>query len=148
MSERVPVMPHGRRALSLRERIWLAAEVLVTYCAVRWTVHRHDLPQTLARLRREPDPGRSAAPDQLEAQLAGSRLGYVVGTILGRLPADSRCLMRSLVLTRLLARRGMPSSLVIGVRSAPEFGAHAWVEQGGRPVLPAHGATFGRLVEL
>jgi hypothetical protein len=56
--------------------------------------------------------------------------------------------MRSLVLTRLLARRGVPSTLIIGVSAAPEFAAHAWVEHAGRPLLPSFGPAFARLVEL
>lgn len=64
------------------------------------------------------------------------------------LPADSRCLMRSLVLTGLLARRGISSSLIIGVRLEPEFAAHAWVEYGGEPLLPPGDPSLGRLTEL
>ncbi len=46
-----------------------------------------------------------------------------------------KCLTRSLVLQTLLARRGIASDLVIGVRKEGErFGAHAWVEWRGRPV--------------
>lgn len=82
------------------------------------------------------------------SHVPGSRLAYIVSSVLRLLPTDSRCLMRSLVLTRLLARRGLPSALVIGVTASPEFGAHAWVEQDGRPLLPAHDAIFARLVEL
>ena len=52
------------------------------------------------------------------------------------------------MLTRLLARRGIPAKLVIGARSAPDFLAHAWVEYGGDPVLAAGDGSFGRLVEL
>jgi hypothetical protein len=64
------------------------------------------------------------------------------------LPGDTRCLARSLVLTQLLARRGIPSRLVIGARPAPRFLAHAWVEHAGQPVLPIGDGSFGRLVEL
>lgn len=46
-----------------------------------------------------------------------------------------RCLTRSLVVWRLLARRGIASELHIGVRKqASELVAHAWVECAGRPV--------------
>lgn len=45
------------------------------------------------------------------------------------------CLTRSLVLWRLLARRGIPSELQIGVRKDDRsILAHAWVECAGRPV--------------
>jgi Transglutaminase-like superfamily len=39
----------------------------------------------------------------------------------------------------LLGRRGIPSRVVIGVRTSPEFAAHAWVEQEGLPLLPTDG---------
>ena len=72
----------------------------------------------------------------------------MVSSVLRLLPTDSRCLVRSLVLTRLLARRDIPSTLIIGVTAAPEFKAHAWVEHAGRPLLPSYGPMFARLVEL
>jgi hypothetical protein len=64
------------------------------------------------------------------------------------LPTDTRCLTRSLVLSRLLARRAIPSTLVIGVRSEPSFLAHAWVEHGGSAVLPTNRDVYQRLAEL
>jgi hypothetical protein len=56
--------------------------------------------------------------------------------------------VRSLVLTRLLAARGIEATLVIGARTDPEFLAHAWVEHHGEPVLSPGDGTFARLVEL
>ena len=67
---------------------------------------------------------------------------------LSPLPADSRCLVRSLVLVRLLARRGLPATLVLGASNTDGFEAHAWVEQDGRAVLPTGGGRFERLAEL
>jgi hypothetical protein len=68
---------------------------------------------------------------------------------LNRLPADARCLAQSLVLTRLLAVRGVETTFVIGVSEPGEaFGAHAWVERKGRPLLPVGGSAERRLVEL
>lgn len=148
MPKRRPVIPRGDESLSTRERIALALEVLTTYCAVRWAVRGNDLPETVARLRRGADPGATTSPDVETGHNPGVRLAYVVSGILRLLPTDSRCLMRSLVLTRLLARRGLPSSLVIGVSAEPGFAAHAWVEHAGSPLLPAYESAFTRLVEL
>ena len=75
-----------------------------------------------------------------------ARLGRAVRRTLALLPTDSRCLIRSLVLTRLLARRSIPNTLVIGVRKTSEFEAHAWVEHAGQPILPA--GDYTRLTEL
>ncbi len=63
-------------------------------------------------------------------------------------PGDTRCLRRSLVLMRLLAKRGISAQLVIGTRTSPDFLAHAWVEHDGEPVLSPGDGSFGRLVEL
>ncbi len=54
----------------------------------------------------------------------------------------------SLVLCAPLARRGVTSSLVIGVRSGQAPPGHAWVELDGRPLLPRHDSEFERLVAM
>jgi hypothetical protein len=46
------------------------------------------------------------------------------------------CLKRSLILFRLLRRRGIPAELRLGVRTVEgTFSAHAWIECGGRTLL-------------
>lgn len=45
-----------------------------------------------------------------------------------------KCLQRSVVLTRLLRRHGVPASLVIGCH-IPPLKAHAWVEVGDEVVI-------------
>lgn len=44
------------------------------------------------------------------------------------------CLSRSLVLHWMLKRRGFSSEFYIGVKTAPKFRAHAWVEYKGVPL--------------
>jgi hypothetical protein len=134
--------------LTSLQRLVLTIEVLWTYCTVRWAIRGDDLPRAVARLRRDFGQAASTTSPDDDAHGSASRLGYVVSSVLRLLPTDSRCLMRSLVLTRLLARRGVPSTLIIGVSAAPEFAAHAWVEHAGRPLLPSFGPAFARLVEL
>jgi hypothetical protein len=64
-------------------------------------------------------------------------------------PVHAGCLVRSLVLCRLLHRRGLASGLRIGVaRPDGRFAAHAWVEHGGTALAEAetigeHYVTFG-----
>lgn len=129
-------------ALPLRRKLGLAAEVLFAYVHARRLLRRHDLPHVLRELRRPPG-GRPAA-----AAVADDRLARAVTRTLRALPADSRCLMQSLVLTRLLARRGRSARLVIGVSPTGAFTAHAWVEREGAALLPTHGEAFARLTEL
>lgn len=133
-------------------KLRLSGEVLVTYCQVRWWMRGKRIEDIVARLRRGRALGPSPASgqpvgDPVAQRLGALRLGRAVSRTVRLLPTDSRCLVRSLVLTRLLGRRGVPSSLVIGVMAEPQFAAHAWVEHGGAPVLPP-GTGYERLVEV
>jgi hypothetical protein len=133
------------RPLSPAERIRLAAEIVATYLQARRALRRAPITAVVQTLRSEsPAPDRDGAGTLAEAR----RLGRAVARTLALMPGDTRCLARSLVLTRLLAKRGIPAKLVIGARSAPDFLAHAWVEHGGHPVLSAGDGAFGKLVEL
>jgi hypothetical protein len=141
-----PPQAMAPRRLAAPEKARLLGEVLHAYAMARLLLARRDLRETLSGLRDGDDPARDplTGADQLEC----ARLAAVVQRVLGRLPLDSRCLMQSLVLTRLLSRRGLRSTLVIGVRPGERFGAHAWVELRGRPLLPPGGDDFERLVDL
>lgn len=133
--------PQGGR-LSATGKLRLSAEILTTYCRVRWWLARKDLPEVVETIR-----SRERLAEETVTPWNGLRLGAAVVRLLSLLPTDSRCLMRSLVLLTLLERRSVTATLVIGVKPAPSFGAHAWVERDGRPLLPA-GDEFGRLVAI
>ncbi len=128
---RTPAPLLGARPLTVPAKICVAAEVVVTYAQVRWLMSRHDLPSILTRLRR----GAQRSYNPAVARTIGLRLAGAVSRTLGPLPVDDRCLARSLVLARMLARRGLYVTLGIGVQAGSEFAAHAWVEQDGRPLL-------------
>jgi hypothetical protein len=126
------------------ERVRLALEIIGAYTAARQELKRAPIADVVAALRAE-WPQLTAEPSALwEAR----RLGRAVTRTLSLVPGDTRCLARSLVLTRMLARRGIDAKLVIGARPEPEFLAHAWVEHDGEPVLTPGDGSFGRLVEL
>lgn len=133
------------RRLPYRRRPRLTAEVLVAYLLTRRSLSRHGLRATLDAVRRA-NAGGEGRVDAANAYTA-YRLGRIVERVLRFLP-DARCLTRSLVLVEMLARRGIGSTLVIGVAPAPDFRAHAWVELDGIAVLPAHETEYSRLVEL
>lgn len=137
-------LPLGR-SLGLRERARLIGEVVVAYVRARQELRQVPIETAVARLRRGRDGAGRNGP---EALAEAARLGRIVVRTLAFLPGDTRCLRRSLVLTQLLARRGISGRLVIGARTAPDFLAHAWVEHEGIPVLDPEGDAFGRLVEL
>jgi hypothetical protein len=139
------VTPVGNQRLGATARVNVAGEIIATYCAARWWLLRLDFPAavTAARSVHRPDGGDLS---DRELQAAGVRLGNAVQRTLRVLPVDSRCLITALVLTRMLARRGIDSSLVLGVRAQPGFAAHAWVERHGVALLPTT-PDFHRLSE-
>jgi len=127
--------------LSLRRKASLIAEIVSAYVRVRRDLRRREFPEVL-ELSRALEPVLSDDP------VGDERLARGVRRTLRLLPGDSRCLTQSLVLTRLLARRGRLSRLVIGVSPGQAFGAHAWVERDDVPLLPSHERQFERLAEL
>ena len=139
-------IPVGRR-LSHAERARLVVEILTSYRMARRNLRRTSIEPAVRDLRgsTRTDATRGTADEVL---YEAWRLGRAVELTLRFAPGDTRCLTRSLVLTRLLARRGIPAKLVIGACAKPDFSAHAWVEHEGHPVLPAGDDSFGRLVEL
>ena len=125
----------------------LAAEVLGTYALIRWSLRRAPLPSVVARLRQV----QTARPSGPLGTGHGARLGRAIDRTLSPLPFDSRCLVRSLVLLRMLARRGESAHLVIAARPGDaEYGfeAHAWVEVRGQAMLQPAASPYGRLVTL
>jgi hypothetical protein len=140
-----PVEVIGRRPLSWPRKARLGAEILITYVRVRWLLLRNDFPTVLAELRADAGPPLSGDAARL-ASLTGIRIGNAVVKAMRVLPTDSRCLMRSLVLTEMLVRRGIDSSLVIGVRPGTTLKAHAWLEREEIPLLPP-GVEYDRLLE-
>ena len=143
---RAPSAENPLGPFSAAAKAALVLEILVAYAHVRWSLMRAGLPATIAAARSGSAP--AARPRLPGETILGARLGRAVVRTLRLLPTDSRCLMRSLVLTHLLARRGLESALVIGVAVEPEFAAHAWVERGDVPLLPTEGSGYARLVRF
>jgi hypothetical protein len=128
-------------------KLLLGVEILVTYVRIRWLIRDDNAVRAVPEIRgRFPARGQFGGSAE-QRLLAGLRLGHTVIRTLSPLPYDSRCLFRSLTLTALLQRRGIPSTLVIAVRPAP-FAAHAWVEHDGRPLLEPAQPGFERIAEL
>lgn len=129
-------------------KLALALEIVASYARVRRSLGRTGLRETLAELRAG-GPAAGAGGSAVTSPVPGARrLGRVVRQTLALLPGDTRCLAQSLVLTRLLAARGLDSRLVIGVVPGERFAAHAWLEHDGAPLLPPGGGEFQELVKL
>jgi len=131
--------------MNLVARTAVAAEILWDYALVRRSLGREKLPAVLARVRATTRRDRPLAQPE-----DSGRLARAVTLTLERTPLDSRCLLESLVLLRMLARRGVDGSLVIAVRPQERdtLDAHAWVELAGRPLLSPAGMQHGHLVTL
>jgi hypothetical protein len=125
----------SRTRVPLVLRAQLVAEILVTYARVRWLMAADDIVTVVDTLR-DDEPDSIGGED---AYRLGVRLARPVVRTLRPLPVDSRCLMRSLVLLRMMARREVRCQLVIGTTTAGAFGAHAWIEHNGRPLLSPMG---------
>jgi hypothetical protein len=132
---------------SALDKARLAGEILWAYVRVRWSLRRESLPAVVDRLRVQ--SGRPDRAPFADVEGDGPRLGRAVVRTIDRLPSGSRCLMRSLVLLQVLARRGIEGDLVIAVRPSEELtlDAHAWIEVEGRALL-APAPDYGRLVTL
>jgi hypothetical protein len=123
-------------------KLRLRAEITWTTMRVRRLLRRNDLSAALDRCRSaEAENGPPPSRDEVV------RVARAVRRTLGTLPGDSRGLIASLVLIAVLARRGVAASLVVG-RPRNGYGAHAWVEVGGLPALPAAKDKFAQLVAL
>lgn len=119
------------------EKAVLGGEILLTLVRARWVMARLDLRSGLGTLRRTQVATTSLPPE--DAMAVSLRLGYAVWRTLSAVPLDATCLARSLALSAILARRGIDSQLVIGVKTDAGFAAHAWVERDGWPLLPHDG---------
>jgi hypothetical protein len=126
--------------VGLRRKALLTAEILATYGRVLVELRRRDIRSVAGSLR-----GRGELRDDADR---AAELGRAVMRVLAHAPRRSRCLVQSLVLTRMLARRGIASALVIGVAPAGEFAAHAWIESDGIPVLPPLASKFEPLTRV
>jgi hypothetical protein len=126
------------------EKVRLVVEILAAYVPLARLVRRNDLPAMVAAAR-SPRCAMMPVPSD-EAHESAVRLGAIVQRTTEQLPTDSRCLIQSLVLVRLLARRSIDAVIVLGVQTGGGFAAHAWVEHDGEAVLAA--GAFQRLAEL
>jgi hypothetical protein len=65
-----------------------------------------------------------------------AQLAWAIQAVAPFVP-KSTCLVRALATRLLLARRGFPTTLRIGVAKSPDFQAHAWLEHDGRILIGA-----------
>lgn len=124
-------------------RLALAIEVLRTYALARRLLATRPIADAVDELRAPAVPRLPAEPG------TPRRLSRATTLVVGRLPGENRCLIRSLVLLRLLARRDLEAILVLSAASDGDgLDAHAHIEHGGRPLLPPGGEGHATLARL
>lgn len=90
--------------------------------------------------------GREGGP-RTEASVEAANVSLAIARAVRIIPRAT-CLMRSLAGAMMLARRGYPARLCIGVhKRGKEFGAHAWVECDGGATIGS-GAGFSKILVL
>jgi hypothetical protein len=73
-------------------------------------------------------------------------VGHTAARVAARLPWRPTCLRQALAVQRMLRRRGIPNRLHLGVASAREAEAHAWITVDGQAVVGDNGIE--RFVQL
>ena len=114
-------------AVSLRLDEWVVlVEAFATLLTVQAGLHAIGFPRIVAWASRV-RPGAAGAGTRDRV----ARIAWLVDV--ASRTTGLRCLPRSLALTRVLTRRGVPATLRIGVRTVDgALLAHAWVESMGR----------------
>ncbi len=132
------------------ERAAVAGEIAHAYLGCRFALRRHGVAGAL-RWARAPatvtDPTERIMQGPAVDIAAGARLASITARALQRVPTDTRCLIQSLVLVRLLANRGVHGQLALAVRRH-EAAAHAWVEVAGQAVSPPAADGFVQVSTL
>lgn len=127
----------GTTGLTLPGKVRLLGRVWATAVQVQFALWRRPLPDIVEGAERL----------ALRARVPPARLSRAVSRGLRIGPWQPRCVVRSLVLYRLLRAQGDAAELVIGLPARPTSSdAHAWVELAGWDVGPAPGR--GRHQEL
>jgi hypothetical protein len=135
-----PAYPLGPVAkLRLLWKVWATA------LAVAVGLRRERLPAMITRLGAPAVSASDARSADAHPPLPPALLSRAVSRGLRLGPWQPRCLIRALVLYRLLRAQGDEPVLVIGLDAVrPTTEAHAWVELDGRDVGPAPGASGHR----
>lgn len=117
---------------------WLIAEAVFSLGAARAMIRLVPFRWIAPRLESKPrDSGRSSVPDPV---LLGSVRRAVI-TAANHVPWNAVCLPQAMAAKFMLARRGYPSTLHLGVaRTGPDaLLAHAWLEAGSAIVVGERG---------
>ena len=102
-----------------------------------WVLPLQQLIKRLPQMAVARDDGRASSA------LPAERIAWAIRMASRYLPGSRNCLVQSLAVQTLLARRGYSSHLRIGVAKdeGGQLKAHAWVEYDGKIIIGAEGAS-------
>ena len=127
------IVARMRKLRALPVRDWFVLGYACLLVPVVWmSLRAFGLPRTLAWAV-APRPSEQTNDSRVSTKAS---LGRLVNIAARYGPIRAACLVRSLVLIRILSGRGATGTLQIGVRkgSSTQLDAHAWVEYEGIPV--------------
>ena len=116
-------------------------QALVCLIATRRALARHGFAETYERYAALPAQSARRSPERALKAFSRAENFFIAR----RAPQD--CLLRSLALFWFLRLASVPVQHVIGVRRFP-FGAHAWVEYNGSPLLDDCALRFAPLSRI
>jgi hypothetical protein len=131
-----PASPNaaGARPHSLPGRVLLAAAAAAELIAVDVMIRLLPFARIAGRIEGE----LGWAAPEAEAEQAAQRVAWAIAAAKHRIPWTIRCLALAVTANRMLARRGVPSRLWLGVKPASvSIDAHAWLIAAGRVVTGA-----------
>ena len=117
-------LPISDKLIYLEIIYWLGlARLAIAVLPFRW------LTKPFGTLNKESKP-----KEQQSIQREAANLGWKIRLVADRLPWECKCLVQSIAGRIMLNRRGLPSTVYIGVARDEEkptgFGAHAWLRCG------------------
>ena len=114
----------------------LVGECILELLRARRALLHHPFEQTAQHLRAP----LQSAPLTLDSALAVRQVRAAFGSIHRWLPWKPTCLMRAVAAHTILAKRSIPSNLVLSVMpgSGQTVDAHAWLEAAGTVVTGRH----------
>lgn len=135
------------KLVTLPPRAWLALlEIMVVSLGVEIGLRMVPIKRLLHLSCWRPIP-----PTPLIDTARLEELSRLAAAVFRRYPFRLTCLKRTLILSALLRRRGVPVDLKIGVaKTADTLHAHAWLEQDGQVVFedPATARQFQAVLSL
>lgn len=135
----------ARTARRLGPRLWLdAARAALELARARRDLGRRSGAELLRQSRQ---PARPRPRTPAEAEALAARVAFVVPRVAARLPWRADCWVQALAARSWLARSGVSSEVIIGVRQdRGGFEAHAWLRHGDRIVTGGEVGGYAPLV--